>query len=446
MVEVAPLRPLEYDPAKVEPARVVSPPFDVIGPALLERLRKEDPHNIVHVTLHADHEGKKKVDPFAAADALLESWTQEGVLRQATEDLVYAYECHHTVRGTAHRMRGVLARLRLDPTYTQVLPHEEIFPKPTEERMKLLRATGVDLEPIHLVYSGRSAETALWAYIDGGKRVPDLTLAGVDGAVHRYWRVTDAAILATVVEGFKARRAYIADGHHRYNAAVQYAKERRSMDYRPPKNAPYDYKLTLLVNMADTGIKILPTHRLVKKAKVRDPVKLVGRWSEHFTVAPVPLPPGNPVTRLQEAIEDAPGDHVVGAWLGEAGKGYTLTAKDLVVPEPLLPGRSLTYRSLDVVYLQRLALERAMDVPEASWGDDVSYTRNDDDAVAALKDGKAFAVLLHRPVKMAQFRAMAEAGEKMPQKSTYFLPKTLSGVAMVKIGKGGPAAKPRPTS
>jgi uncharacterized protein (DUF1015 family) len=446
VVEVAPFRALEYNPDKADLARVVSPPFDVISPEALARLRAASPHNIVHVTLNAGTFNGATMDPYEAADKVLEAWLTEGILRATDRDLVYAYECAYEHKGVPRRMRGVLARLRLDPTYTQVLPHEEIFPKPTEERMKLLRATATDVEPIHLLYSGKGTEQALWAYVDGSQRPPDLTLAGLDGAVHRYWRVVDEAVIGTVVEGFKGRRAYIADGHHRYNAAVRYAEERRVREYRPPKNAPCEYKFALLVNLADPGLLILPTHRLVKHAPTLDAKKVVPRWEEHFTVHTVALPAGSPVAYLQDAIDAHPGHHVVGAWLGDPKRGYLLEAKDAVVPEQLLPGRSHTYRSLDVVYLQRLALERGLQVPEDRWGDDVTYTRSDQDAEAAVKEKKARAVLLHRATKLNQFRAIAEGGEKMPQKSTYFLPKTLSGVALYRIGKPGPVTKPRITS
>lgn len=444
MVEVAPFRALEYDPAKVDPAKAVSPPFDVIPEDLLEKLRAASPYNIVHVTLPEAKKGD--AEPFAESDRVLTAWTAEGALRPTKDEVVYAYECQYEHKGSPRRMRGVVARLRLDPTYTQVLPHEEIFPKPTEERMKLLRATAVDCEPIQLLYSGKTAEQAMWAYLDGGGRLPDFLLPGTDGAVHKYWRITDDAIIGTIVDGFKGRRAYIADGHHRYNAAVKYADERRSSAYRPPKNASWEYKMCLFVNASEPGLLILPTHRLVKKAKAKDAARLVEAWGAHFRVEKVPLAAGNPVSQLQDAIERHAGDHVLGAWLGDADAGYVLEAKDLVVPEATLPGRSHTYRTLDVVYVQRLAIERCLGIPEAKWGDDVAYTRNDEEAWKAVKGKKALAVLLHRPTRMAQFRAIAEGGEKMPQKSTYFVPKTLSGVALYPIGKAGPVTKPRITS
>ena len=449
VVEVAPFRAWEYNPAKADPRAVVSPPYDIVSENDFKDLKKASPYNLVHVTLVPARKKatKKNPDPLLEADQVLARWVSEGVLLPTRDEVVYAYECQYLYRNETRRMRGVLLRLRLDPTYTQVLPHEEIFPKPSEERMRLLRATGVDLEPIQLLYSGKSAEETLWAYVDGSQRPPDLALPGRDGALHKYWRINDAAVIGTVVEGFKGRKAYIADGHHRYAAAVRYAEERRTREYRPSKNAPWEYKMTLFVNAADPGLLILPTHRLVKKAKVHAAAKLIPAWEKDFIVHTLKIVPGQPVTQLTQALEKAVGDHLVGAWLGDPRTAYLLEARLPVVPQEVVPGKSHTYRTLDVVYLQRLALSQAMGVPEKDWGDAVGYTRSDDDAAEAMRSKKAVAVLTHRATRMQQLRAIADGKEKMPQKSTYFLPKTLSGVAMYPIGKAvGPPSKPRITS
>ncbi len=448
VVEVAAFRALEYNPEKVALADVVSPPYDVIPDPLLKTLRKSSPYNLVHVTLHqrTAAQPRKKVDPFAEADRILEQWIANGVLRTTSADQILAYECLYDHRATPRRMRGVILLLRLDPTYTAVLPHEEIFSKPSDERAKLLRATATDLEPIQLLYSGKSAEEAMWAYVDGSHRAPDLLATGPDGVVHKYWRINDAAVIGTVVEGFKGRKVYIADGHHRYSAAVKYAEERRTREYRPPKNAPWEYKVSLVVNASDPGLLILPTHRVVARVKAKSSAKILELLQSQFTVRPVALGEGNPVSRLVDAVDTAVGEHVLGAWLGETGKGFLLNANELVLPETKMPGKSHTYRTLDVVYLQHVAIGDALDIPPAKWGDVVHYTRDDAEAFALLKRKKGVLVLTHKPTRLVQLRAIADSGEKMPQKSTYFWPKTLSGVAMHRIGKPGPVTKPRITS
>lgn len=439
MVEVAPLKAYEYDLTRVDLASAVSPPFDVIGEAELKRLRKASPHNVVHLTLGT---GEKKIkDRFAHAAKLLDEWIDQGILREAPSG-IYAYQAEHEHAGHAYRMRGAVLRLKLDPTYKSVVPHEEIFPKPTEERIKLLRATGWDLEPIQLLYSGKTVEGTLWAYLDGTGRAPDF-LTSLNGVVHKLWRVTDPAVLGTIQEGFRGRKVLIADGHHRYAAACQYAAERRAREYRPSKDAPWEYKLALLVHLQDPGLLILPTHRIVKKAKVSEPTRLVDAWREDFDLHVVPVDTANPLTALQarmdaENINNVP---VVGAWLGEPARAYVMVPKARMVPEAVAPGRTQTWRTLDVVFLQKFLLEKAMGVPPAKWGDQVTYSRDDAEAAEWVRRKKAVAVLTHLPTKLAQMRAVAEAGEKMPQKSTYFLPKMLSGAVFHRIGR--PEGPPR---
>lgn len=444
MVEVAPLRAVEYDLAKITLDQVVSPPFDVIGEAELKQLRKRNPHNVVHLTLGSGGKG----DRFKRAGQLLDQWAKEGVLREAA-NAVYAYEVQYGHAGRPLRMRGVLLRLRLDASYKTVIPHENIFPKPTEERIRLLRATGWDLEPIQLLYSGPSAEDSMWHYLDGTGRAPDLQTT-LNGVVHKFWRVTDPAVIGTVEDGFKGRKVYIADGHHRYSAACQYAQERRTREYRPPRDAAWEYKLALLVRMDDPGLLILPTHRLVKKAKLRDTKKILLAWAQHFTVRPIEVSSTTPLADLQRAMEGAAasgGARPLGALLGRPPKAYVLEPREKIVSETIAPGRSFTWRSLDVVFLQKLALERGLGVPEPRWGRDVAYTRDDREALSWLKGRRAVAVLTHLPTRMPQMRALCEAGERMPQKSTFFVPKLVSGVVFHKIGRPtGEPSKPRITS
>lgn len=446
MVDVAAFRAIEYDPARVDLAKVVCPPYDVIGPDELKHLRSQDPHNFVYLTKEPPPtRSKKKADWLEEVDRRLQEWLAQGVLRPLNDAILYAYECLYVHREQPRRLRGVLARLKVDPDYKSVLPHEEIFPKPMEERVKVLRATGVDLEPIQLLYSGKSAESTLWAYVDGSQKAPDFSVTGPDGAHHKFWRVSDVAVIATVVDGFKGRKAYIADGHHRYAAAVAYADERRRHEYRPPKDAAWEYKLAFLVNMADSGLQILPTHRVVKRAKTKG-AALMERWSEHFDVQPIPTSTTHPIGDLlaaMDAVTDSPGP-VLGAWLGEGGRAYVLRAKAPVLPEAMVHNKSTAWRALDVVFLQKLVLEQGMRVPTVKWGDDVYYTRSDEEAVKMMRGRKAVAVLCHRPTRLHQLRAVVDAGEKMPQKSTYFVPKILSGIALYPIGKRETAAAKRP--
>jgi len=434
VVEVRPFQGLEFDASKSELGKSVAPPFDVLNDEAQEKLRKH-PYNIVHLTL--PKKGKDK-DAYEHASKLLEEWIASGIIKESPEDAIYAYEIWYRLRHQERRMRGVVVALKVDPTYKQVLPHERIFDKPAADRLKLLRATGVDLEPIWLLYSGRTAEETLWAYIDGAGSSPDLLATAPDGTIHKLWRIVDDAVVGTVVEGLKGRKAYIADGHHRYATAVKYAEERRLREYRPAKTAPYEYKMVFLVNMSDPGLTIQPTHRVVKVPKKIDADALRTKLASNFTLEEHRLT----TAKVGEEIAAGLDAHGAGAGAGPrfalylGGQTYTiLRSKVSAIPENVAPGRSFTWRSLDVSFLQKLIVEQAIGVPEPKWGDDVYYTRDESEAAQLVKNGKASAAIFHLPTKLAQLRAIADGAEHMPPKSTFFAPKALSGLVLHKIGK-----------
>lgn len=443
MVEARALRGLEFDGSKVELGRVVAPPFDVINEKDLVQLHKE-PYNVTHLTRPKKPRRSKEKDAYAYANQLLEEWIAARVLNQAPEEAVYAYEMWYKQRHQERRMRGVLLNVRLDPTYRQIVPHERTFEKPAEDRLNLLRATAADLEPIWLLYSGKSVEETLWAYIDGSGEAPTSLVTAKDGTIHKLWRVVDVAVAGTMLEGLKGRKAYIADGHHRYATALKYAEERRMREYRPPKNAPYEYKLIFLTNMNDSGLGILPTHRVVKQPKKIDLKELRERLTQDFAVTEV----RGRETRMAEEIltkleaEAATGGQVLALYAG--GPHYwILRANAPVLPEALAPGRSFTWRSLGVAFLQKLVLEKHVGIPEKKWGDDVYYTRDEKEAVAMVEEGKACLAVFHTPTRLAQLRAIADGGEVMPPKSTYFAPKPLSGLVMHRIGHPAPVVERR---
>lgn len=437
MVEARAFKGIEYDPSKAELASVVAPPYDVINAELLERLRKASPNNITHLTIPELPKSSKETDKNEHAARLLEQWIASGVLRQSGDEAVYALEIWYRHRHQERRMRGIMLGIRVDPAYKQVVPHERIFEKPAEERLKLLRATATDLEPIWLLYSGKSVEETLWAYIDGGGMSPDLLVTGPDGAIHRCWRIVDPAVVGTVLEGLKGRKTYIADGHHRYATAVKYAEERRLREYRPSRTANYEYKLSLLVNMADPGLTILPTHRVVKSPRKLDLAAVRGRIEKDFNVEGREGHLAHLADEIMTALEQeaASAPHVFAFYAGEGHDYWLLRSKENILPEAVAPGRSFTWRTLDVAILQKQLVEASVGVPEAKWGDDVYYTRDEKEAVDLVQSKKASCAIFHLPTKMPQLRAIADGGEVMPQKSTYFAPKPLSGLVMYPIGK-----------
>ncbi len=450
MVELKAFKAVEYDGDKVDFASVVAPPFDVIDQKQTKELHGKSPYNVTHLTVAqgktaAGQVKKPTKGVYEKVAQRFAAWLEEGVLVKREEPAIYAYEARYTLDGSERRMRGVVGVLRIDPEYETVVPHEQIFDKPVQERLGLLTETAVDLEPIELLYPGKAIDEPLWAYVEGTSRSPDLLATGPDGTQHLFWRITDPPIIGTVTEALKGRKAYIADGHHRYATHVAYAKHRRSNDYRPPRDAPYDYKLSVLVNMNDPGLTVLPTHRVVLKAKRKTPDAVLGALADYFDVEAVEG--DGPVRERAEAALDAGDKPTFVLYFGKKGGLHRLRAKEMPLSEDVAPDKSFVWRTLEVAYLQHLIVGQGFGVPEKKWGDDVRYTQDWDDAVAAVDDGKAVGVGFHRPVRTQQLRAVADAGEVMPQKSTFFVPKLLSGACFYRIGREPAGQLPKkPTS
>jgi len=363
VAEVKPFRALRYDEQKAGPLEdLVAPPFDVIGPA--ERLEYLDrsPFNIVHLTL-PDSEGQ--------AARSLQEWRTEGILVEDEPALWWLEQDYTGPDGVARTRRGLVVALRLEPYENGVvLPHERTHAGPKEGRLRLLRATRAQLEPIFLLHEGEGP-------LEPPAGDPDVEAEGA-GAVSRLWRVSDPAAHAATQNWFEGRTLLIADGHHRYETALAFHTEDGT-----PESARM---MVVLVSREDEGLEIFPTHRVAKGL-----TPIVGTAGEAV--------PGGPYEGLR-ALQLVDGDKPAAVLYR---KGETL----------LLRGEE---RELDASFVERLGLEG------------VSYTPSADEAIAAVDSGKAEAAILLRPTRIDQVAAIAERGETMPQKSTYFYPKLLSGL------------------
>jgi uncharacterized protein (DUF1015 family) len=352
---VKPFRALRY----AEPSeRVVAPPYDVISAEQRERYLARDPHNVVHLTLPDSEE---------EAGLMLAHWLAEGVLVEDDEPALWALAQDFVgPDGVARTRTGVVASLRLEPYEARVvLPHERTHAGPKEGRLRLLRATHTELEPIFLLHRGPT--------LLEGEGEP--TLEATEGGVAtRLWRVTDPDAIERVVAALAPQQLLIADGHHRYETALAYHAEQGT-----PESG---YMMVVLVGEEQEGLTIFPTHRLGE--------------SQGNLLGGGPPDPKEALTW----IEALPPDRAeVAVYTG--GAALVVTGEE---------------GELDAALVERLA-----DGP-------VAYTPSADEAIATVDRGDAQTAFLLRPASLAQVWAVAEAGEVMPQKSTYFYPKLLSGL------------------
>jgi uncharacterized protein (DUF1015 family) len=434
--EVRPFRALRFDRSVVgDPGLVVAPPYDVIDPDLRATLEARHPANIVRLDLPVVEPGDEPDDRYRRAARTLAAWRSDGTLRKDPHPSVYVYEQTYMVPGTdvERTQRGFFARLRLETFGPDagILPHERTLAGPREDRYKLLRATGVNTSPVVGLFDDDSGAT--------GKRLAfaaagpvDLEVTDDDGVRHRLWAVpadgegASAEIASALKTAASARPITIADGHHRYETALQYRDERR-MTRSCEEDPAFDYLLTLFLESTGEPLTVLPTHRLLRGIGDDGAARLLDRTAELFEVERV----GTAETilrRFEGGGLAAGGDGRFGLWTRNGGA--LLTARRAAF-EPYLPPGDAALRGLDVTLLA-VALDRLAGIDaDAVRSGAVDYTKSAAEAVAAVRAGNGVdAAFLLEGTPVASISAVARAGDVMPQKSTYFYPKALSGLVI----------------
>jgi uncharacterized protein (DUF1015 family) len=411
MAEVRPLTALHYNLAAIpDLADVVAPPYDVIDAARRERLLARSPFNVVEIDLPVAPGGG---DPYEHAAETLEEWELQGILTADREPTLWALTQDYAgPDGSRHTRRGLLCKVRVTPYGPGLVrPHERTQPGPKADRLRLTEATRHNLSPIFSLHPGDA-----WRHVEGYTRdEPWAEVTDDDGTVNRVWRVEDADAHRAVAAELAEAELLIADGHHRYETARTYADAIGG-------DGPHRYTLMALVSLEDPGLTVFGYHRLLtdlgesaKQEALRDALL------SNFDVEEVPL------DQLDPAGEDGVG--VFGYVDAHHRKGFRLRLKDPNRLKSAIPDTSEAYRTLDAAILETLILRDGLGMSaedvEAKRG--IAYTASAEDALASL-DGDTDALFLMRPTPVEQVRAVADAGETMPPKSTFFYPKLLTGL------------------
>jgi uncharacterized protein (DUF1015 family) len=377
MAEIQPLRAIRYDAEKVGGlSRVVAPPYDVIPDAQLPELRARSPYNVVRLT--------RPGEDYAGAAQLLEQWLGSGILAQEDEPTLWVHE----VRYDGRRRRDLVGALHLEPyEYRKVLPHERTHRGPKRDRLALLRATRMSLEPLWFLYEGRTGE--LPALLDEAEAAtPTSEFQAHEGTRHRLWRIADQRWQRRVQQALAGNPVLIADGHHRYETALAFSEELGGAN-----DASSRYTLALLTDLDDPGLTVLPTHRLLK--------------------AGVAVSGGEPRPTLDETLE---------ALEGQSAAGYYHGGEFQVLP---LEGE------IPVVELHRQVIENILG--KRSLEETVEYTRDAEEAVRWVDEGRGTAAFFLAKPDLAAVLKAARSGTTMPQKTTYFYPKPPSGMLFLRL-------------
>ena len=424
MPVVRPFRGILYDAAVVGPiASVVAPPYDVVGREEQNSLYEASPFNVIRLDL------SRESDRYGSASRTFAQWRAQGALARDRDPAFYVYAQRHRLKsGEEHERFGFFTRLHLEElTSRKVLPHEKTLASPKADRLALQRACRANLSAIFGLYSSPGfllAEAARAAL--GAPPWTDFTDAAA--VRHRLWRLTDGAMQRVLERRLEVRTVYIADGHHRYETALRYRDEMRGETGRRGGEEPFDYVLAYLVNMDEPGLVVLPTHRLLRELPIAAR-PLVERLRSSFRVEEVPRSAGRSafVARLRRAA----GERRIGVVLRGEDRFFVLTTRDGENDERLAGSTAL--RRLDVTLLHGLVLEGpgsilALDAHHEAEAGRLVYSKDEDEAVARVESGEFAASFLLNATGVDEVRAVSEAGETMPEKSTYFYPKIATGL------------------
>lgn len=420
MAEIRPFKALRFNTDKAGAIdELVCPPYDIISEEQRVAYLRRNPHNIIRLEL------PKGEHPYEQAGETLRRWLDEDILRQDEQEGIYIYEEEFTVNGLHTKFKGCIVRVKLEEfSKGVVLPHEETLSKAKEDRFNLMQATDCNFSQIYSLYMDPTH--AITQQLDAlSEGTPENELTDHDGVTHRLWIVTDAEAIAQICEAFSDKKLYIADGHHRYETALNY---RNACREQHKGTGGEEYVMMMLVDMEHPGLVVLPTHRLVRDLPVFDPEKLLEDCKAYFTVSEE-ADIAAAEAKLKTLYEE--GKKAFAFYSG--GQGYALvTLKDDHILSQLLPDKSAASQGLDVTVLHTLILEKifGIDADNMAKQINLTYVKQFEDAVAAVQNGKAQCAFILNPTKVTEIRDVAAAGEKMPQKSTYFYPKLITGLVM----------------
>ncbi len=447
MADIRPFRAYRYDSHRVPLNDVLTQPYDKITPAMQDRYYAESPYNLVPVEKgRALPDDSPQNNIYTRAARKIEEWIADKILVQDAAPKIYVYSQEFCVPGTNSRRTriGFIALARLENYEAHVVfRHEHTLSGPRADRIELLRHTHAQTGQLFLLYDDPSKQIDTWLE-QVARTSPEVELHDEFGVTHRMWPVPEPAFAERIQKAMAGKSIVIADGHHRYETALNYRDECRTRAGKADPQAAYEFAMATFINTHSKGLTILPTHRLVRNLSDFDFDRFRAVLSPYFDWYSYPFSSTDErAAAYAEFRKDLErpnhGRRAIGAYTRAAQSGadafYLFVLRDGVDLESLLPDVSEGQRGLDVVLLHRLLLDKGLGITaEAVTAEkNLAYEREMDGAIASADRGDAQLALLLNPVCVEQVMKIALAGDVLPQKSTDFYPKMLSGIAVYRV-------------
>ncbi len=418
MPEIRPFKGLRYNPETVgDMARIICPPYDVIPPSMQQELYESSPCNSIRLELPME------ADPYGAAAERLGEWMKNGILFQDDEPALYPYSQTFTDQeGRTHTRSGLFAAMRLHEfAERKVLPHERTLSGPKADRLNLFRTTKTNISAIFGLYADGEglADSLIAGFTSANEPIIDAVFQGVR---NRLWRLADSELAGAIQKVLAEKNVYIADGHHRYETGLNYRREREAANPGHTGEEPYNFILTYLNNIHDTGLVVFPIHRLIHSIDGFEAAQFRSRLEEHFDVTEL-----DGRAALKAYLEAAGSSYTYGVVTAGSVLGITLrdNAADL-----LDTSISPSLQQLGLVVLHEVVLTRLLGISQEAMAlqTNIVYVKDDGEVFQSVANGKAQVGFVVKPATVGQVLDVSESGGVMPQKSTFFYPKIMTGL------------------
>ncbi len=431
MADIRPFHGVHYNLSQVKDlAKVLCPPYDVITPQIQQELYQRSDCNFVRIEYGRELPSDKGTDNrYTRAAASLEKWLGQGILEVDKEPSIYVADHLFTHQGVAFRRRSICCRVKLEEWDKAIVrPHEGTLSQPKSDRLQLLWALQADTSPIMALYQDN--EGVISSLLDGWTSDKPLLEANIDdNESHKLWPVVDKNVIGRIRKCLDAQPLYIADGHHRYESALTYRREKRSTSSTGTEEEPYDFVMMALVDFSDPGLVILPAHRLVRGLPASALEGLMSGLKTCFTVEEMPLNKADVLSQVNGLLPEKEDEVKLVLYGLDRESLVLLTLRDFSKISPMIPYfHSDIYHKLDVSIVDHVILEELLGLTHDKIGAFLDYTDDIVEAVKRVAEQEYQLTVIVNPVKPSVIKAIADSGDRMPRKSTYFYPKTPAGL------------------
>lgn len=435
MAEIHPFCGLHYDQSVVgDLAAVICPPYDIITPQMEQELYRRSEYNFVRLEHGQRLPQDSTIDnSYTRSAAILEQWLEQGVLVTDEVPAIYLHDHYFIYNGREYRRRGITARVRLEEWHRMIIrPHEGTLSEPKDDRVSLLGVLGVNTSPILAMFEDQGQHISSLPALKGSGK-PLISLNDLNGERHDVWAITEPRLIKQICSGFNGKPLYIADGHHRYESALIYRRQRRAFSSAASPDEAADYVLMTLVDYADPGLIILPPHRLLRGLPPSEIAGLAGKLESFFDVVELPLDMPAVWRQVDDLLAGA--DRVRLALFGLSGQRLqVLTLKDHTAASQMMPYfHSELYKRLAVSVVDHVILEELLGLGSGQDEVRISYNYDMQGAVDMVLAREQQLALILGPVRAETVKAIADAGDRMPRKSTYFYPKLPAGLILNRL-------------